>query len=918
VRAELWRGHDHATLTIGLTDDRLVLRGRAVWSDGRPFRGRVGATGFEDRAMNAGEWSAVIHVAPAVETAADGTFTLTGLPRALLRPTALLPGRVRFVGPPILLPIDSEILFVVDQGWRYVPGRVLEDGTESPVQGAVVTRKVWGNGIHDLVFRAETDATGRFGTWVSPEHAVVSVEHPGFAGASGRLRDGEDEIVVRLRRLGRIHGRVVTYEGRRPVAGAVVRIAWGSTAVSDAEGNYVVDDVPPGDRLVYVQGGGWNSTLLVNGGERPLEPLIVKVESGAEIERDLTVVASARAKVKVLDEAGAPVTDARVRLRWHPRGKLMGQVHRTEYPLVGRTGRDGSCLFENLVPGVSYTPRARLSGRPDAWGKKFLATAAEPGESTIRLEPCGVRAVRLVFEDTKEPVACAVIAGYGFGTWVTDESGFAEIGPLAAGEFRIAVTHPDIAWSRDAIALPATSDPVTIELRRGCRLGGKVTWRDGRPAAGAVVLLRSENLRGSLFVPVSADGSFQFCRLPSAEACRLRAWIHESGKDLYSEEVQARLGDLDHVLVLRAPEPVQPKQAAETSPQFVLRVRGPDGEPVASGKAVLWLRQGKRSYPRTGTVRKGICRVPIDENSEVAFAELIFCRAGERRLGAWLEPMASTSTELKVRLEDGREISGKVVDRGGKPVIGAHVDAYHTQVALPRRTEFAHDTARTGEDGTFRLRGLGDLPYSIHVRPPKPWAPCERQLHAGQSDAVIFVETAIAPVISVLDYDGKPVGRAFLRIEPEGGGPLVVNPYRSQTGPDGKVRIEGLEPGKRYRLSFWLAENRTDLLPKTIEPWAPQYTEIRLDRAFEIRGLVRTETGETPSGQVAVYLRRKGAADWTWAWTRGGRFRFPMLSAGEYELKVGWTHGKEDDGSLPVITVEAGAQTVELTLKGSR
>jgi len=934
VHARLRKGRDHTTVTIAIPVDGLMIRGRAVWSDGRPFRGRIGAIGFEDRAMEGGEWSREVHVARTVETARDGTFALSGLPRALFLPTALIPGRVRFVGTPVRLPTQGEFLFMVDQGWRLVRGRVVEDDTGQPVPEAVVTRQEWGYGIRDLLFRTETDDRGRFETWVSAEHSAVYVSKDGFPRASGWLKNGEDEIVVRLRRFARVRGRVLTYESRQAVAGAVVHVARGGSALTEADGKYVLEKVPPGDRLIYVQGGGWVSTLLVNGGERPLEPLVVKVESGAEIERDLTAVAAARATVTVLDEDGYPVMDAQVTLRWYPRVNLLGEVRRTERPLVARTGPAGSCGFEPLVPGIWYWPLVQVAGRPDAPGGKFRALAAGPTKSVIRLEPCFGRTVRFVFADTKEPVAGAVV--FGPDTWITDENGLTEIGPHLAGELKVYVTHPDVAWTRDALTLPEATEPVTIELARGSCLGGRATWAAGRPAAGAFALLLWGEDRDRLSVPVSFDGSFRFQRLPSTKVYGLRAWIRQGAKDLLSEEIPARIGAFDHVLVLRAAAQAEPKKKHEAVPRFVLNARGPDGEPVASGKVVLWIGRGTWVSPRSGTVRNGVCSLPIDENYEVRFAELFSCRTGERKFGARIERVDNQSSILEVRLEDGHAIRGKVVDPAGKPVIGAEVCAYFTRVKLPRRTDFAHATARTGEDGTFRLDGLGDLTYDIRIRPPKPWAPCEQQVRAGRSDVVAVVETAAVPVISVLDHDGKPVGRAYLRIEPEGGGRPVVNPYRSQAGADGKVRIEGLEPGKRYRLRCTGADNRNDIFPKTIDSWTPHDTEIRLDRAYtidswtphdteirldrayEIRGVVHTETGDTPSGRVAVYLRRKGKDDWTREWASGGTFRFRMLTAGEYELKVRWTHGKEGDATLPIVTVQAGQEKVVLTLKGSR
>ena len=139
--------------------------------------------------------------------ARDGAFVLTGLPPAVFLPTALIPGRVRFVGSPVRIPTESEVLFVVDQGWRPISGRVVADATGHPVPGAVVTRYEWREPVRTLVFRTETDAKGRFETWASFDHSTVYVSKEGFPQTSAWLKEGEDELIVRLKQFGTQSGR---------------------------------------------------------------------------------------------------------------------------------------------------------------------------------------------------------------------------------------------------------------------------------------------------------------------------------------------------------------------------------------------------------------------------------------------------------------------------------------------------------------------------------------------------------------------------------------------------------------------------------------------------------------------------------------------------------------------------------------
>ncbi|MHC4861212.1 MAG: carboxypeptidase-like regulatory domain-containing protein, partial [Planctomycetota bacterium] len=97
-----------AFVVIDIPDGDLVLRGRAVHSDGRPFRGRVGAI-----VVNAIGWPLLR--CPPTEPDGEGYFAFFGLVPGFVRLTAREPGRLYVESAARRLPREDDVLFVVDE-----------------------------------------------------------------------------------------------------------------------------------------------------------------------------------------------------------------------------------------------------------------------------------------------------------------------------------------------------------------------------------------------------------------------------------------------------------------------------------------------------------------------------------------------------------------------------------------------------------------------------------------------------------------------------------------------------------------------------------------------------------------------------------------------------------------------------------
>jgi len=928
-----------AFVRLALGSARIHLRLVAVRSDGRLFRGEVGLVGFED-GFTGKELPREIHRRDHRTPGPDGRTVFRGLTPGLVRPLARVPGRWIAHGPLVRVPREGVLRFVVDDGLRRLPGRVVAAGDDLPVAGArleahglAARAEPWG-----LIARAETDATGAFGLVVAEDTSAVSVLADGYAAARVEIGPETEELVVRLAAAEpgsgpcAIRGRVLDAAGGRPVAGAVVRAigASGGRAVAtpvttDGEGRFAVPDVASTETLLYVHGGGWVSTLVARRGELPLEPLVVETPPGGAVERELTAVPAARARVTVLGPAGRPAAGVPVRHDWswsvRRSPHLWRRIRFAERNLTVSTGPDGSCRFEDLFPESRASFRAEPPGGLPTQEWVDVPAGGATGEVVIRLMEGRVRIVAFVFADTREPVAGARLSAWmpgtsGVrGTWITDGDGVAEVGPFPDEELRVHLRHPDAAWSRDGFPIPGGPGPHVIEVERGLVFGGTVVGPDGAPAEGASVAVygewEGENYQRFGTV-TDIDGRFLLSRVPAGKIARLTAWARRGEDVLTARTEDVRPGRLDHRLRL-APVPRR-----EPEPELRVRVLGPDGKPVLTG--LLRLHSGRDARSGRTPEQCGLREVVRHrfgwKGANRWWAEVVGAKRGSRRFAPKLVRLDGPAGEVTIRLEPAREIRGRVVDAAGDPVLGVPIRALSAAPDHPNPGFAPHADAASGERGEFRLRGLSAGPWRLRVDPPAGYATPEPvPVRGGATDVRIVLRAGALPLVTVLDDEGEPVPGLYLRIAKEGGGGTVVNPYLCRTDAEGRVRIEGLDPAKRYRLSISPGPR---FLRKTIDPWNPRDTVIRLERAYEIAGEVRN--GDGGAVRARVYWRRSGEEEWRWEWSWPEKgFRVERVPEGRYELKALPPDRRDpEDPAFPAVTVRAGEEAVTLELAAPR
>ena len=343
-----------------------VVFGKVLDWKGRPVKGaRIGAEG-----------PGSFFCGPAV-TDGEGRYRFPGIPPGKTRLCAGAEGlasesKVVRIGPP---GAPVEVDFRLTLGLS-ISGRV-QDSLGRPIPGAKVSL--------EMAWRGE---------WLPPE-AGFSKDNPAFTDEEGRFRirfldksglfrltasakgylkkflgkvaPGTENLAVTLSRGGGVRGKVLDFRGRPVPSFTVVGVrqpSWARWSVrGKKDGSFKGWGAPP---------GVWAFRAEVEGG---LHSPPVGAEITGDVMTDLGTLVLPRPcalEVRVLDEKGVPLAGVKVRLQRNkdaeipplsfdsPRELPVPEPGSREMALFfpgkeegpgGRTGEDGTCLFDKLTPG---------------------------------------------------------------------------------------------------------------------------------------------------------------------------------------------------------------------------------------------------------------------------------------------------------------------------------------------------------------------------------------------------------------------------------------------------------------------------------------------------------------------------------------------------------------------------------------
>jgi hypothetical protein len=447
-----------------------------------------------------------------------------------------------------------------EPGERTLDGRVLDAGG-GVIPGARVRATSYAlnaGGTHDKrTFQADSDSEGRYQLRLPSGVHALFASADGYAPATQSLDMSFDRTKdFILQPAARISGRVVTAEGRVPVAGAQVaghRDGWRDpvqdpVVTTDERGVFVLHALLPG---TYMASARTKNRF----GE--LARWVALGAADAVDDVEIVVSPTFAVRGKVTSAVGAPLPRASINV-W----SLDRPIHLSNPPARALADDDGQYVVEGIPPGGH---RLVVSAGGYATHIEPITLSSDLSRDVVLPDTAVVTGV--VLTSSGRPATRALVRGFlltsseGGGPSVdafTDGQGRFSLGGLGGGVVMLTATARSETGGGPETLDNGGRKEVTIRLRPGARVSGLVTWEDGSPSA-AFLAVRVSSLegRGQFNVEghASRDGSFTIPAIPPGEislrALPLGRPIAELGSDEVTLRLDAGVQRTDVKLVMR-------------------------------------------------------------------------------------------------------------------------------------------------------------------------------------------------------------------------------------------------------------------------------------------------------------------------------------------------------------------------------
>ena len=455
------------------------------------------------------------------------------------------------------------------------------------------------------------------------------------------------------------------------------------------------------------------------------------------------------------------------------------------------------------------------------------------------------------------------------------------------------------AWGNGPVLIEAT-------LAKGVEVRGTVLEADGRGVGAADVILTQE--MGPWSGKARTDGTGAFIVRDAPRGSQLVAQLESDGHVLADGQDEVRFSipadAQSWELQLRAQPAGQLTGSVETSTGRGIVGAVVDAIP-ADGRMS---RRKAAETDREGRFRVAGLRIDTEWKMEARhrdFAPGFIESARPSRSGG----------DIRIRLVAGGAIAGQVTSDEGAAMEGieayAHRISRSDQVVSGLR-EYA--TARSGQDGRYRVDHLNPGSYRVEVRPPArmAWSSIaakvfEIDVREGETSTVRTVTLTRRGTLRARFVVGSAeAGDAFVELSfmqaTATGAPHQVSVQR---GSGGFAVVLGLEPG-RYDVTARL-ERHGSATVQGIEIASGRVAEATFDfgvRAALTGTVQRPEGTPVPGAKVDVFSPRGGSQ---------GRYSLPGRAADNFSGNHATTDAA---GRYRVEGVERGAHVIRVTANG--
>jgi len=643
---------------------------------------------------------------------------------------------------------------------------------------------------------------------------------------SGEVVDAKGRVVAGAKvQVLRDTSRPESFDIRRALFELQMSGAAVAQAAVDADGRFLLEDLPPGRYVLRVSAPGYATTFKSD--------VLVTLDEHSSAVR-VVLDPGAGFFGKVADEAGRGLAGARVIAVAIP-GKHLNRFDQEEVV----ADATGAYRLDTLIPGMTYGIEAWAEGfaptghyvREIAGLKRRDWTLARTGrvEGRVTDEVTGAG-----IPDCQVMVLAGPLHGASPVSTTTDDAGgfvlpFVNPGPILLFSAKAVGYQPGDQFNLASVqGLKVTAGEVTWvdwTLRAGGAVFGRITTNGGRPVPYAAVALADrrrgrQRWTGEITGLADAEGAYRLVGVqPGEYDLRVTApgYAPPTDDETTHVVVGSELGEVrkDVVLVRGA----------------VLEgtVVSPDGDPVRGAR--VWveaapgatggdaLRDLMAISGGNGAFR--IAGIPSQAHVDVMAEHDAWVRSARETLRL----AAGQERKLTLTLRAGSKLPGRVVDVQGVPVRGARVRWGNIDGVAERdlRTSFEADehlgsrVVRADDDGRFTLTALppGTLLLKVEKEGFAAWY--RRDVAIGEESLQPAITVELEATLSVrgrvtaLDT-GLPLARAFVYArelgavegqEPDAGRVQAI--VSAETGPDGRYVLDKVPPGT-HDIVVWFAE----------------------------------------------------------------------------------------------------------------
>jgi protocatechuate 3,4-dioxygenase beta subunit len=802
--------------------------GQIVDPDGRPLGGRVRLEVFEERGLSPAASDAI-----SSEAGADGRFALGPLPLGTLgigvsaprhaarRVEVAIPARGRAVD---LGRVTLETGLVIRGSVR--------DREGNPVLGARVSASSMGR-VERSMGEAVTESDAAFviaGLRAGPHELIAAAA--GFATARARGEPGGAPVTLVLQPGGEIAGRVVDAQGD-PVDDADVESQatddprWGPRGTSgrsdEGDGRFALRDVAAGTYVLQVRASGRGEASVTAVRVEPGRPTNVGtvvlnrggVVQGVVVDVDGQGVVGATIQLeKDLEmQAGRYETQTAVsggfELRGVPPGKIHVLARHPAFAAVKPVVADVDPEKEPVPVRIVLARGARLEGRAQRrdgspfTGGRITVSNFELGPA-MGWDPAAIAADGSFAVDHIAP-GPATVNLMAF----TPTSAMAS-GPTANALTGIATQDVELREGETTTASFALRDVI---------VAGHVT-RGGQPASGVHVSLRP--FQGGSMMSWG-PGAGRAVVAPSGPP-PLNATTREDGSfellaftpgRYRAQMITLATGQRHPWRELDLPDADRYELELEIADSIVsgVVVDRETGQPLADAQ-VSARKAGSRGQGSTATGPDGRFTIAVEPGDYELFAQ----EEKHKRASVPVSVGAGGLSDVRVELERGLALAGRVVDEAGRP-------QGDVELAVTS-SERSYAEGRSLPDGTFRIEGLDSVTYALAAGSGTRGFAVRTGITPGGEPVTLVLRSGGKLAIRVLGPDGRPVKGAWPDVHTWSGVAIEL-PYSGSSPTDASGACELSVPAGSLELTV-AAERLLGSVSVTVRTGESVPVEIRL------------------------------------------------------------------------------------------